>query len=40
MFNKNRNGMVDKKLYFQLTGTQIVYSNIEAEEEEEIDEES
>ena len=32
--------MVDKKLYFQLTGTQIVYSNIEAEEEEEIDEES
>jgi hypothetical protein len=39
MFNKNRNGMVDKKLYFQLTGTQIVYSNIEAEEEE-IDEES
>ena len=42
MFNKNRNGMVDKKLYFQLTGTQIVYSNIEADEEveEEIDEES
>jgi predicted ATP-dependent serine protease len=34
MFNKNRNGMVDVKLYFQLTGTQIVYSNIEARVEE------
>ena len=37
MFNKNRNGMVDVKLYFQLTGTQIVYSNIEARVEEEDD---
>ena len=37
MFNKNRNGMVDVKLYFQLTGTQIVYSNIEAREEEEVE---
>ena len=39
MFNKNRNGMVDVKLYFQLTGTRIVYSNIEArvEEEEEVE---
>jgi KaiC/GvpD/RAD55 family RecA-like ATPase len=37
MFNKNRNGMVDIKLYFQLTGTRIVYSNIEAQVEEEGD---
>lgn len=28
-FTKNRNGSVANKLYFQLTGTQIVYSNIE-----------
>lgn len=34
MFNKNRNGMVEVKLYFQLTGTQIVYSNIKAVEED------
>ena len=37
MFNKNRNGVVDNKLYFQLTGTQIVYSNVEASKVEEID---
>jgi len=38
MFNKNRNGSVDIKLSFQLTGTQVIYSNMEARvEEEEID---
>ena len=37
-FTKNRNGNVGIKLYFQLTGTQVIYSNIEARiEEEEID---
>jgi len=37
-FNKNRNGDVGTRLYFQLTGTQIIYSNIEARiEEEEAD---
>jgi DNA repair protein RadA/Sms len=34
-FTKNRNGNIENKLYFQLTGTQIVYSNVEVEEEEE-----
>ena len=29
-FTKNRNGIVGDKLYFQLTGTQIIYSNIRA----------
>ena len=29
-FTKNRNGIVDNKLYFQLTNSSIVYSNIEA----------
>jgi predicted ATP-dependent serine protease len=33
-FTKNRNGEVAVKLYFQLTGTQIVYSNLKAVEEE------
>jgi predicted ATP-dependent serine protease len=37
MFNKNRNGGVGDKLYFQLTGSDIVYSNIEAKEEVEED---
>ena len=39
-FTKNRNGNVNEKLYFQLTGTQIIYSNIKAKEEEEVDEEA
>ena len=39
-FTKNRNGNVNEKLYFQLTGTQIIYSNIKAKEEEEFDEEA
>ena len=34
-FDKNRNGNVNNKLYFQLTGTQIIYSNIEAIVDEE-----
>jgi DNA repair protein RadA/Sms len=34
-FSKNRNGSVGDKLYFQLTGTQIIYSNIKASVEEE-----
>lgn len=29
-FTKNRNGEVANKLYFQLTGTQVIYSNIRA----------
>ena len=29
-FTKNRNGSVAEKLYYQLTGTQIVYSNLRA----------
>lgn len=33
-FTKNRNGEVANKLYFQLTGTQIVYSNIKEAEVE------
>jgi DNA repair protein RadA/Sms len=33
-FTKNRNGEVAVKLYFQLTGTQIVYANLKAVEEE------
>ncbi len=33
-FTKNRNGSVGEKLYFQLTGTRIVYSNIKAEVED------
>ena len=37
MFNKNRNGNIDNKLYFQLTGTQIIYSNVEARVEEEVE---
>ena len=32
-FTKNRNGSVGEKLYFQLSGTQIVYSAIEEVEE-------
>ena len=32
-FTKNRNGIVGEKLYFQLTGTQIVYANLKAVEE-------
>ena len=32
-FTKNRNGEVANKLYFQLTGTQIVYGNLKAREE-------
>lgn len=32
-FTKNRNGEVATRLYFQLTGTQIVYSNLKAVEE-------
>ena len=39
-FTKNRNGNIENKLYFQLTGTHIVYSNADVEEEEEIDWES
>lgn len=35
-FSKNRNGMTDVKLFFQLTGTQIIYTNIEAKVEEEV----
>ena len=35
-FSKNRNGHVAVKLSYQLTGSSIVYSNIEAREEEEI----
>ena len=38
-FTKNRNGKIENKLYFQLTGTQIVYSNIEAREEVEDNDE-
>jgi DNA repair protein RadA/Sms len=33
-FTKNRNGSVNNKLYFQLTGTQIIYSNLKAREVE------
>jgi predicted ATP-dependent serine protease len=33
-FTKNRNGDVANKLYFQLTGTQIIYSNIKVEVED------
>ena len=33
-FTKNRNGNTSDKLYFQLTGTQIVYSNLKAREAE------
>ena len=36
-FTKNRNGSVGIKLYFQLTGTQVIYSNMEARVEEGID---
>jgi hypothetical protein len=32
-FTKNRNGNTSDKLYFQLTGTQIIYSNLKAREE-------
>ena len=34
-FTKNRNGEVGNKLYFQLTGTQIIYSNIKESVEDE-----
>jgi len=37
-FTKNRNGSVNERLYFQLTGTQIIYSNIKAIEDEEEEE--
>lgn len=37
MFNKNRNGLVDIKLYFQLANDRIIYSNIEARVEDEND---
>ena len=33
-FTKNRNGDVANRLYFQLTGTQIIYSNLKAVEVE------
>ena len=36
-FSKNRNGNVATKLYYQLTGSQIIYSNIEAVVEEEAE---
>jgi predicted ATP-dependent serine protease len=39
-FTKNRNGSVNERLYFQLTGTQIVYSNIKAKEEVEEENEN
>ena len=39
-FTKNRNGNIENKLYFQLTGTQIVYSNVEVEEEEEVEDQA
>lgn len=32
-FTKNRNGNVDEKLYFQLTNSQIIYSNLKAVED-------
>ena len=32
-FSKNRNGNVATKLYYQLTGSSVIYSNIEAREE-------
>lgn len=32
-FTKNRNGIVGNKLYFQLTGTEIIYSNLKAVKE-------
>lgn len=38
-FTKNRNGNVANKLYYQLTGNQIVYSNLEAREETKEEEE-
>jgi DNA repair protein RadA/Sms len=37
-FSKNRNGSVAKKLYYQLTGNNVVYSNLEAREEIEEEE--
>lgn len=33
-FTKNRNGKIENKLYFQLTGTQIIYSNIKEAEDD------
>jgi len=36
-FSKNRNGHVAVKLSYQLTGSSIVYSNIEARVEEEVE---
>jgi len=39
-FTKNRNGNVNQKLYFQLTGTQIIYSNVEVKEDEEEEDEN
>lgn len=35
-FSKNRNGNVATKLYYQLTGSSVIYSNIEAREENDI----
>lgn len=37
-FSKNRNGNVAIKLYYQLTGSRIIYSNIEAVVEDDDDE--
>ena len=37
MFNKNRNGDVENKLFFQLTGSQIIYSNVQAKVESDIE---
>ncbi len=37
MFNKNRNGDVENKLFFQLTGSRIIYSNLEARTEGDIE---
>jgi predicted ATP-dependent serine protease len=39
-FTKNRNGSVLTKLYYQLTGKHVVYSNLEVEEEIEEGEDS
>ena len=35
-FSKNRNGNVATKLYYQLTGSSVIYSNIEAREENDV----
>ena len=36
-FSKNRNGNVATKLYYQLTGSSVIYSNLEAREENDVD---